>query len=113
MVSGIQFLESYSLVYGTINCSTVLLNDQGEVKIGIQECYTGSEVGSSHADVEAVADIIMQLLEKRRKSEDSADASTLQRWSSAAGDFYRKIILQSATQLSQVNSHSLVGSNNF
>jgi len=112
VVSGVEFLESRSLVHGTVNCSTVLMNDKGEVKIGMQEhCTAGSEVDHSHADVEAVADIMMQLMEKRSKNEDSIDASTLPRWSSTAKDFFLKINSQSAAQLSQVSSNPLAGTN--
>lgn len=53
MLSGIEFLESKDLVHGNITCSSVLLNDDGEVKISIQERYTviSKEVKRGHLDV--------------------------------------------------------------
>ncbi len=53
MLSGIEFLESKDLVHGNITCSSVLLNDDGEVKISMQERCTvmSKEIKRAHPDV--------------------------------------------------------------
>ena len=101
MLSGIEFLESKDLVHGNITCSSVLLNDDGEVKISMQERCTvmSKETIRGHADVQAVEDVIMQLLGER----EGAEANDLRRWSSTAEEFLSKITSASAVELLQVS----------
>ena len=100
MLSGIKFLESKDLVHGNITCSSVLLNDDGEVKISMQErCTVMSKKTKGHPDVQAVEDVMMQLLDKR----EGAEANDLRRWSSTAEDFTSKITSASAKELLQVS----------
>jgi len=100
VLSGIEFLESKDLVHGNITCSSVLLNDDGEVKISMQERCTvmSKEIKRAHPDVQAVEDM-MQLLKKREGSE----ANDLRRWSSTAEEFLSKITSASAVELLQVS----------
>ena len=93
------------MVHGNITCSTVLLNDDGQVKIGMQECCTARSKGDKmdHPDVQAVEDIMMQLLEKRRKGKDPIKANDLHRWSPTAKEFWSKISSASAEKLLEVN----------
>ena len=81
MLSSIQFLESKNTVHGDTTCSTVLLNDDGQVKIGMQECCTATSKGDKidHPDVQAVEDIMMELLEKRRMGKAPIEANDLHR----------------------------------
>lgn len=44
-----------------------------------------------HPDVQAVEDIMMQLLKKRRKVKGPIEANDLHRWSSTAQGFWSKI----------------------
>jgi len=101
VLCGIEFLESKDLVHGNINCSSVLLNDNGEVKISMQERCTvmSKEIKRGHPDVQAVEDFMMQLLEKHKGSE----ANDLRRWSSTAEEFLSKITSASAEELLQVS----------
>lgn len=74
MLNGIKFLESRDLVHGNnITCASVLLNEDGEVKIGMQEhcAVMSKETKRGHPDVQALEDVMMQLLEncKERQSE--------------------------------------------
>ena len=101
MLSGIKFLESKDLVHGDITCSSVLLNDDGEVKISMQERCTvmSKETKRGHPDVQAVEDVMRQLLGKR----EGAAANDLRRWSSTAEEFSSKIMSASAEELLQVS----------
>ena len=101
MLSGIQFLESQDLVHGNITCSSVLLNDDGEVKISMQKRCTvmSKEIKRGHPDVQAVENFMTQLLENREGSE----ANDLRRWSSTAEEFLSKIPSASAEELLQVS----------
>jgi hypothetical protein len=101
VLSGIKFLESKDLVHGNITCSSILLNDDGEVKIGLQERCTvmSKETKRGHLDVQAVEDVMMQLLKKRERGE----ANDLRRWSSTAEEFLSKITSASAEELLQVS----------
>ena len=67
------------MVHSNITCSTVLLNDDGEVRISMQKhCMTISkEEKLSHSDVQAVEDIMMQLLKKCRKGNKLISANNL------------------------------------
>lgn len=67
--------------HDNITCSTVLLNDNGQVKIGMQDCCTNISKGDKmdHPDVQAVEDIMMQLLESRRKGKSPVEANDLRR----------------------------------
>jgi tRNA A-37 threonylcarbamoyl transferase component Bud32 len=105
VLSGIEFLESKNIVHGNLTCSNILLNDDGHVKIGVQECCTTISKGDNinHPDVQAVEDIMMQLLEKRRKSDKAIGANDLRRWSSTAKGFLSKIKSASAEKLLQVS----------
>ena len=105
MLSGIQFLESKNMVHGSITCSTVLLNDDGQVKIGMQECCTATTKRDNmdHPGVQAIEDVMMQLLEKRGKGEGPIEANGLHRWSSTAKGFWSKIPSASAEKLLQVS----------
>ena len=101
MLSGIKFLESKDLVHGDITCSSILLNDDGEVKISMQERCTvmSKETKRGHPDVQAVEDVMRHLLEKR----EGAAANDLRRWSSTAEEFSSKIMSASAEELLQVS----------
>jgi hypothetical protein len=79
LLSGIKFLESKDLIHGNIACSSVLLNDDGEVKISMQERCTVMSIKTEkgHPDVQAVEDVMVQLLKKRKRGE----ANDLRRWS--------------------------------
>ncbi|KAL8832496.1 MAG: hypothetical protein Q9191_000223 [Dirinaria sp. TL-2023a] len=105
MLSGIKFLESKDLVHDDITCSSVLLNDDGEVKISMQERCTimSKEIKRGHSDVQAVEDIMRQLLGKR----EGAAANDLRRWSSTAEEFSSKIMSASAEELLQVSEFAL------
>ncbi len=104
MLSGIKFLESKNIIHGNITCSNILLNDDGHVKIGMQECCTTiSGDRLNHPDVQAVEDIMIQLLEKRRKSDKAIGANESRRWSSTAKGFLSKIESASAEKLLQVS----------
>lgn len=69
------------MVHGSIICSTVLLDDDGQVTIGMQECCTVKPKGDrmDHPDVQAVEDIMTQLLEKHRKGKDPIKTNDLHR----------------------------------
>ena len=54
-------------------------------------------------DVQAVEDIMMQLLGKRRKGKDPIEANDLHRCSPTAKGFWSKISSASAEKLLQVN----------
>ncbi|KAL8644731.1 MAG: hypothetical protein Q9210_007106, partial [Variospora velana] len=101
VLSGNKFLESKDLVHGNITCSSVLLNDDGHVKISMQERCTvmSNKTKMGHPDVQAVEDVLMQLLEKR----EGAEANDLRRWSSTAEEFSSKITSASAEVLLQVS----------
>ena len=93
-MSGVRFLASRSLVHGTIDYLTMLLNDDGDVKIGMQEsCTTVSKSDHGQADLEAMADIMIQLLKMRSGSEGRVDTSNISRRSSTAKDFHSKVPL--------------------
>ena len=100
MLSGIKLLESKDLVHGNITCASVLLNDDGEVKISMQErCMVMSkETKRGHPDVQVLEDVMMQLLEKRKRGE----ANDLRRWSSTAEEFSSKITSASTEELLQI-----------
>jgi len=101
VLSAIKFLESENLVHGNISCSSVLLNDDGQVKISMQERCTVmlKETERGHPDVQALEDVMMQLLEKRKRGE----ANDLRRWSSTAEEFLSKTTSASAEELLQVS----------
>ena len=81
MLSDIPFLESKNMVHDNITCCTVLLNNDGLVRIDMRECCTATSKGDKmdHPDVQAVEDIMMQLLEKRRKVKGPIEANDLHR----------------------------------
>jgi len=81
MLSGIEFLESKNIVHDNITCSNILLNDDDHVKIDVQKCCTtiSKEDNINHSNVQAIEDIMMQLLKKRRKSDKIIDANDLRR----------------------------------
>lgn len=101
MLSGIRFLECQDLVHGNINCSSVLLNDDGEVKISMQERCTvmSKDTRRGHPDVQAVEDVMMQLLRKR----EGGEANDPRLWSSTVEEFSSKITSASAEELLQVS----------
>lgn len=81
MLSDIEFLESKNIVHDNITCSNILLNDDDHVKIDVQKCCTIilKEDNINHSNVQAIEDIMMQLLKKRRKSDKIIDANDLRR----------------------------------
>ena len=70
MLSGIKFLESKDLIHDDITCSSILLNDDDEVKISMQKRCTimSKEIKRKHPDVQAVEDVMRQLLRKREEA---------------------------------------------
>ena len=109
MLSDIKFLESKNIVHDNINCSNILLNDDDHVKINVQKCCTiiSKEDNINHPDVQAVKDLMMQLLEKRRKSDKIIDANDLRHWFSTTKGFLSKIKSASAEKLLQISCESL------
>lgn len=71
MLSEIQFLESQDLIHDNITCSSVLLNDDDEIKISMQKRCTimSKEIKREHSNVQTVKDFMMQLLKRRSRSE--------------------------------------------
>jgi hypothetical protein len=91
------------MVYCKIACSTVLLNDKGDVKIAMQECCEVFSNNKKHLDVQATADIMIQLMEKRTRDQSLINTDDLRRWSFTAKDFFQKITSASAEILLQVS----------
>ncbi len=81
MLSDIEFLEFKNIVHDNITCSNILLNDDDHVKIDVQKCcmIISKEDNINHSNVQAIEDIMMQLLKKRRKSDKIIDANDLRR----------------------------------
>lgn len=103
ILGGITFLESHNLVHGDMTCSNVLVNQEGVIKIANQECCraASSEDRRDHPDVQALGDIVMQLMEKRKKRNEVIGASDLDRWSPTVVDFLSETMSASAKDLTQ------------
>ena len=81
MLSDIEFLEFKNIVHDNINCLNILLNNNDHVKINVQKCCTIilKENNINHSNVQAVENLMMQLLKKRKKSDKIIDANDLRR----------------------------------
>jgi hypothetical protein len=71
MLSDIKFLEPKNLIHDNIICSSLLLNDDDEIKISMQERCTimSNETERRHPNVQTLENVMMQLLEKRKRGE--------------------------------------------
>lgn len=121
ILGGIEFLESHKLVYGDLTCSSVLVNQEGVVKIGTLRqrphrlsligrtanhecCRTATpEDRRDHPDSQALGDIMMQLIEKRNRRNGTIGADDLYRWSPTVAGFLSETMSASAKELAQVS----------
>lgn len=96
------------MIHGEISCSSILLNDIGDVKISMQEnCRSISKVDqTNNVDRRGLNKIIIQLIEKRTRDEIS-NQNDLCHWSLSIEDFMLKIMSVSAETLLQVSLNSL------
>lgn len=71
MLSAIKFLEFENLIHDNISCSSVLLNDNDQVKISMQKRCTImlKQIERRHSNVQTLEDVMMQLLKKRKRDE--------------------------------------------
>ncbi len=101
MLSAIKFLEFENLIHDNISCSSVLLNDNDQVKISMQKrCMIMlKQIERRHSNVQTLEDIMMQLLKKRKRSE----ANDLHRWFFTIEEFLSKTTSAFAEELLQVS----------
>jgi len=115
ILGGIEFLESHKLVHGDLTCSSVVLNQDGVVKIGTPRqrphrlslidsianhecCRTASpEDRRDRSDSQALGDIMMQLMEKRDRRNGTIGADDLHRWSPTVAGFLSETMSAPAT----------------
>lgn len=71
MLSAIKFLEFENLIHDNIICSSVLLNDNDQIKISMQKrCMIMlKEIERKHSNMQTLEDVMMQLLKKRKRDE--------------------------------------------
>ena len=121
ILGGVQFLESHELIHGDLTCSSVLVSPEGVVKIGTpapslvdslslnrianqERCMKASPHDRrAHPDVRALGDIMMQLMEKRKRRDEPVDANDLRCRSAMVADFVSRTMFASAQQLAAVS----------
>lgn len=101
MLSAIKFLEFENLIHDNISCSSVLLNDNDQVKISMQKRCTImlKQIERRHSNVQTLEDVMMQLLKKRKRDE----ANDLRRWFFTVEEFLSKTTSAFAEELLQVS----------
>jgi len=101
ILSDIKFLEFKSLIHDNIICSSVLLNDDDEIKISIQKRCTImlKEIERKHSNVQTVEDVMIQLLKRRKRNE----VNDLRRWFFMTEEFSSKITSAFAEELLQIS----------
>ena len=101
MLSSIKFLKFKNLIHNNIICSSVLLNNDNEIKISMQKHCTvmSKEIKREHLNIQTVEDFMMQLLKKCKRGK----ANDLCHWSSMTEEFLLKIMSAFTEELLQVS----------
>ncbi len=101
MLSAIKFLEFENLIHDNIICSSVLLNDNDQIKISMQKrCMIMlKEIERKHSNMQTLEDVMMQLLKKRKRDE----ANDLRQWFFTIEEFLSKTTSAFAEELLQVS----------
>jgi hypothetical protein len=104
ILSGTQYLQDNGLVHETLSCDSVLLSQNGQVKIGnIESC---KHRGDPRLFGESFSKIMMMLMYKSSLAQDES-----QRWSAEAVEFFRLCCTQ-PTMLGSLLSHGFLGKRN-
>ncbi|MCJ1446767.1 MAG: hypothetical protein MMC23_007274 [Stictis urceolatum] len=86
ILKGIEYLQSESLCHGNLNCTTVLLDNDGRVKIGMQEYCEIIKNQSGYRDVAALGNIMDQLMKRPSRGIENTTRIAAS-WSIEAKDF--------------------------
>ncbi|KAH9211178.1 hypothetical protein DL95DRAFT_306561, partial [Leptodontidium sp. 2 PMI_412] len=78
---GVAYLTAEGFEHGSLTCSNILLNTDGDVKIGDQECCHVKSEGRPR-DITAVSSITMELMQKYVKEDGAVGVDNLHRWPS-------------------------------
>ena len=129
-MEGLKFLEIHKMVHGHLGMSNALVNNTGQVKIGMamsesdrdckslirtkaeQElCETKSNDSlTSHRDVQDLGNIITHLATKKTVNDQDNSQPDTRRYSPTLLDFIGETLSATASGLSQVRHHHFRGS---
>ncbi|OBT50792.1 hypothetical protein VE04_09037 [Pseudogymnoascus sp. 24MN13] len=110
IVKGLKYLASCQLEHGSLNCSSILVGTEGDIKIAGQECCSEMALpgrGSSR-DMVSLMSITMKLMQKSAYENGAGGAHDLERWPAdcKAVDFLAKI--QVARSFDELLDHPLL-----
>ncbi|KFY97779.1 hypothetical protein V500_01918 [Pseudogymnoascus sp. VKM F-4518 (FW-2643)] len=95
IVKGLNYLASCQLEHGSLNCSSILVGTEGDIKIAGQECCREMALpgqGSSR-DMVSLMSITMKLMQKSAFENGAGGAHDMERWPAdcKAVDFLAKV----------------------
>ncbi|KAH9905236.1 kinase-like domain-containing protein [Xylariomycetidae sp. FL2044] len=97
VLDGLAYLESKGLEHGKLTCSNILINLAGEVKIW---AFEGSRtISGANADVRALSDVVMELMQGYVKEQGAVGVDDLERWPS---DSHAVNFLSATTYASEI-----------
>ncbi|KAH7330038.1 hypothetical protein BKA65DRAFT_527718 [Rhexocercosporidium sp. MPI-PUGE-AT-0058] len=81
IITGVAYLAAEGFEHGSLTCSNILLNTDGDVKIANQECCHVKSDGRPR-DIRALSSITMELMQKYVKEDGAVGVDDLHRWPS-------------------------------
>ncbi|KFX95975.1 hypothetical protein V490_03611 [Pseudogymnoascus sp. VKM F-3557] len=110
IVKGLKYLATCGLEHGSLDCSSILVGTEGDIKIAGQECCSEMALpgrGSSR-DMVSLMSISMKLMQKSAYENGAGGAHDMERWPAdcKAVDFLAKI--QVARSFDELLDHPLL-----
>ncbi|KAH6703064.1 kinase-like domain-containing protein [Leptodontidium sp. MPI-SDFR-AT-0119] len=81
IITGVAYIAAEGFEHGSLTCSNILLNTDGDVKIANQECCHVKSDGRPR-DIRALSSITMELMQKYVKEDGAVGVDDLHRWPS-------------------------------
>ncbi|CZS92538.1 uncharacterized protein RAG0_03150 [Rhynchosporium agropyri] len=81
IVTGLAYLAAEEFEHGSLSCSNILLNTDGDIEITSQECYH-VKADSRPRDIRALSSITIELIQKYVKEDRAIGIDDLYRWQS-------------------------------
>ncbi|KAH7305373.1 kinase-like domain-containing protein [Rhexocercosporidium sp. MPI-PUGE-AT-0058] len=107
VVTGVAYLATEGFEHGSLTCSNILLNTDGDVKIANQECCHVKSEGRTR-DITAVSLITMELMQKYVKEDGAVGVDNLHHWPSNSDALGFLSATTSAASAAELLKHPLL-----
>ncbi|KFY32537.1 hypothetical protein V493_00088 [Pseudogymnoascus sp. VKM F-4281 (FW-2241)] len=110
ILKGLAYLALKGLEHGSLSCSNILLDTDGNIKIAGQErCQELASSDQGHSrDIRALGNITMELMQKYTKDDGAIGVDDLERWPSDCNAVGFLSMTTSATSVDKLVQHPLL-----